>query len=319
MKTASPAGHQPGATLARKRFTIRQLEVLAALGREASITAAAARLHLTQPAVSMQLRQLEEAIGLPLFEHVGRGLRITEAGVALCAHADEILSRLDDFEQLMLAMKGVRQGRVRLGIVSTAKYFVPKLLALFLKAHPGVEFRLTVHNREQIIQQLRGYAIDLGVMGTPPDGMDFDGQAFAPNPLAILAGTSHPLSRRRGIEPDELRAERFIVREPGSGTRKAMERFFAESGIDPPRAMEADSNETIKQAVMAGIGIGFLSLHTARAELAEGRIAMLDVQGLPMRRQWFVVRVSGRRLSPAASEFREFLLREAEGLIRGAL
>ncbi|MEZ5652099.1 MAG: LysR family transcriptional regulator [Burkholderiaceae bacterium] len=297
-------------------MSIRQLEVLACMGEEASITAAAARLHLTQPAVSMQLRQLEDTLELKLFEHVGRRLQITEAGERLARMADEILSRIDDFEQSSLAIRGVRSGRVRLGVVSTSKYFVPALLAMFVRAHPGVELRLTVHNREAIIEQLRTFKVDLGVMGRPPADNAFDGQVFAPNPLAIVASTHHPLTLRRRLSPEVLSDEPILIREPGSGTRAAMERFFAERGLSINPVMEADSNETIKQAVMAGMGIGFLSLHTVRAELAAGRIALLDIEGLPLRRQWYVVTMRSRRLSPAAEEFRGFLLAEAEGLMR---
>ncbi len=303
----------------RRRLTVRQLEVLASVGREGSVTAAAAQLHLTQPAVSMQLRQVEDAFGLALFEQVGRRLEITEPGRALLPLAEEILSRIDDFEQTAAALRGLRTGRIRLGLVSTAKYFAPRLIAQFGKTHPGIEFKLTVHNREQIIERLRSYSIDLGLMGRPPEGMDFVGLPFAPNPLIVVAATTHPLSLRRRMEPRELDGEPLIVREPGSGTRIAMDRFFAETGVRCRQIMEADSNETIKQAVMAGMGLGFLSMQTVRAELAEGRIAMLDVQGLPLRRQWFVVHPRARRLTPAPAEFREFLLHEADALMRVAL
>jgi len=286
------------------------------MAEEGSITATAARLHLTQPAVSMQLRQLEDTLELTLFEHVGRRLQITEAGERLSALADEILSRIDDLEQSTLAIRGVRSGRVRLGVVSTSKYFVPALLAMFVKAHPGIELKLTVHNREEIIEQLRSFRIDLGVMGRPPAEQAFDGQVFAPNPLGVLASIRHPLTLRRRLPADVLSGEPIVIRESGSGTRAAMERFFGEHGLSINPVMEADSNETIKQAVMAGMGVGFLSLHTVRAELAAGRIALLDVTGLPLRRQWYVVTMRSRSLSPAAEEFRAFLLAEAEGLMR---
>jgi len=303
----------------RRRLTVRQLEILASVGREGSVTAAAAQLHLTQPAVSMQLRQIEEAFGLALFEQVGRRLVITEPGRTLLPLAEEILSRLDDLEQTTRALRGLRTGRIRLGLVSTTKYFAPRLVAQFGRTHPGIEFKLTVHNREQIIERLRSYSFDLGLMGRPPEGMDFVGLPFAPNPLIIVAAPAHPLSLRRRMEPRELDGEPLIVREPGSGTRIAMDRFFAETGVRCRQIMEADSNETIKQAVMAGMGLGFLSMQTVRAELAEGRIAMLDVQGLPLRRQWFVVHSRSRRLTPAPAEFREFLLHEADALMRVAV
>jgi DNA-binding transcriptional LysR family regulator len=295
-----------------RHLTIRQLEVLAAVGREGSVTAAAESLHLTQPAVSMQLRQLEQQLELGLFETVGRRLQITEPGKELVRLSAELLARLDDFEQTARSLRGVRHGRIRLGVVSTAKYFAPRLLAQFVKLHAGLEFKLTIHNRAEIIEQLQAYAIDLGIMGQPPEGLHFEGTPFA-------AAPSHPLSLRRGLHPEDLADQSFIVRESGSGTRNAMDRYFADHGVRVHQVMEADSNETIKQAVMAGIGLGFLSLHTVRPELAAGRIAVLDVFGLPLRRQWYVVHSRQRRLTPAADEFLQYLLREADGLMRAAL
>ncbi len=303
----------------RRRFTVRQLEVLVATGREGSVTAAAESLHLTQPAVSIQLRQLEEHLGLPLFEAVGRRLQITEPGRHLLSLAAEILTRLDDLEQSARELRGVQRGRVRLGVVSTAKYFAPSLLAQFVKAHPGIEFKLNIYNRERIIEQLQSFAIDLGIMGQPPEGMNLAGLAFAPNLLAVVAAPSHPLALRRPLSPEDLEDQPFIVREPGSGTRNAMDRYFRDNGVAIRMLMEADSNETIKQAVMAGMGMGFLSLHTVRLELAAGRMAVPQIFGLPLRRQWHVVHSRLRRLSPAAEEFREYLVHEADGLLRSAL
>jgi DNA-binding transcriptional LysR family regulator len=305
--------------MSRRQTTIRQLEVLDAVGREGSVTAAAAALHLTQPAVSMQLRQLEEQLQVSLFEPVGRGLQITEPGRELAAMAGDLLLRLDDFTEAARELRGVRRGRVRLGVVSTAKYFAPRLLAQFLKAHPGLDIKLSVYNRAHIIEELQSYSIDLGIMGRPPDGSQLVGTPFAPNPLAIVAAPSHPLSLRNRISPADLEHERFIVREAGSGTRIAMDRFFADVGINIDPIMEADSNETIKQSVMAGIGIGMLSLHTVRLEQAAGRLVTLRVEGLPLRRQWFVVHSRLRRLTPAADEFLQYLLREADDLMRAGL
>jgi len=303
----------------RRQITVRQLEVLDAVGRAGSVTAAASALHLTQPAVSMQLRQLEDQLELSLFEPVGRGLQITEPGRDLAAMAADLLLRLDDFALAARELRGVRRGRVRLGIVSTAKYFVPRLLAQFLKAHPGLDLKLNVYNREHIIEQLQSYTIDLGIMGRPPEGASLVGTPFAPNPLAILAAPSHPLSLRSQITPEELENEAFIVREPGSGTRMAMDRYFSDAGVTVRPVMEADSNETIKQAVMAGMGIGLLSLHTVRLEQAAGRLVTLPVAGLPLRRQWFAVHSRQRRLTPAAEEFLQYLLREADDLMRAGL
>ncbi len=305
--------------MSRRQTTIRQLEVLDAVAREGSVTGAALALHLTQPAVSMQLRQLEEQLQISLFEPVGRGLQITEPGRELAILAADLLVRLDDFAAAARELRGVRRGRVRLGVVSTAKYFAPRLLALFLKSHPGLELKLNVYNREQIIEQLQNYSIDLGIMGRPPEGASLVGTPFAPNPLAILAAPSHPLSLRNQVAPEDLEKEAFIVREPGSGTRIAMDRYFLDVGVTINPVMEADSNETIKQAIMAGIGVGMLSLHTVRLEQAAGRMVTLKVAGLPLRRQWFVVHTRQRRLTPAADEFLQYLLREADDLMRSGL
>ena len=305
--------------MSRRQLTIRQLEVLDAVGREGSVTAAANALHLTQPAVSMQLRQLEELLELSLFEPVGRGLQITEPGRELAALATALLLQLDDFARAARELRGVRRGRVRLGVVSTAKYFAPRLLAQFLKLHPGLDLKLSVHNREQIIEQLESYSIDLGIMGRAPEDSNLLGTPFAPNPIGIVAAPAHPLSLRNQLTPLDLEHEPFIVREAGSGTRIAMDRYFLDAGVTIHPVMEADSNETIKQSVMAGIGIGMLSLHTVRLELASGRMVALRVAGLPLRRQWFVVHTRQRRLTPAAEEFHQYLLREADDLMRAGL
>ncbi|BAP88616.1 transcriptional regulator, LysR family protein [Burkholderiales bacterium GJ-E10] len=305
--------------MTRRAITVRQLEILDAVAREGSVTAAANALHLTQPAVSMQLRQLEDQLEIALFEPVGRGLQITEPGRELAALGGDLLRRVDEFVNAARDLRGVRRGRVRLGVVGTAIYFAPRLLAQFMKSHPGLDIKLNIYNRENMLEQLQSYNIDLGIMGRPPEGTSLVGTPFAPNPLAIVVSPSHPLSLRRELTPEDLEHEPFIVREPGSGTRIAMDRYFAEAGVQVNAIMETDSNETIKQAVMAGIGIGFLSLHTVRLEQAAGRIVPLNVAGLPLRRQWFVVHTRQRNLTPAAAEFREYLLREADDLMRAAL
>ena len=298
-----------------RRFTLRQLDLFAAVARTGSLTRAAAEVHLTQPAVSMQVKQLEEIFGLPFFEPEGRGIRLTDAGREFAQRVEEVLDGVQNLEELAARLRGVRTGRIRLGVVSTAKYFVPRLLAQFLGSHPGIDFRLSVHNREEILGELRGNTVDLVIMGRPPEGMDLKSTPFAPNLLGIVAAPAHPLSRRRRIELADLAAGPFIIREQGSGTRAAMERVFGEHRVRFRATMEMTSNETIKQAVMAGLGLGFLSLHTVRTELASGRLVLLDVIGLPLRRQWFVVRRAARRLVPAAEEFERFLLGEAEGLL----
>jgi len=296
-------------------FTIRQLEVFAAVARHASVTAAAREVHLTHPAVSMQLKQLEELWGLALLERRGNGIQLTEFGVEMTTQAEDLLEKVRAMTELAAGWRGERRGKVRLGVVTTAKYFAPALLARFLKSRPGIDFRLSVHNRDQILTELRGNTLDFVIMGRPPDGLDCVATPFAPNPLGILAAPAHPLVMRRHLSLDDLRDEPFIVREHGSGTRAAMERCFAENGSSFKTTMEMTSNETIKQAVMAGLGVTFLSLHTARNELAQGRIVLLSVAGLPLRRQWYLVSGSKRTLAPAVKAFGRFILSEAEEIL----
>jgi DNA-binding transcriptional LysR family regulator len=298
-----------------RHYTLRQLDIFAAVARTQSLTRAAEETNLTQPAVSMQMKQLEEVVGLPLVEPAGRGIQLTDAGREFAQHVEEVLERVGHLDEMAARWRGVRGGRIRLGVVSTAKYFVPKLLAQFLKSHPGLDFRLTIHNREQILAELRANTVDFVIMGRPPEELECVATPFAPNLLGIVAAPAHRLSRRKRMKLSELADESFIVRERGSGTRAAMERFFAANRVKLRSSMEMASNESIKQAVIAGLGLGFLSLHTVRNELAWGQLALLDVEGLPVERRWFVVRRLSRRLAPAAQEFAAFLEREATALI----
>lgn len=298
-----------------RHYTLRQLDIFAAVARTQSLTRAAEEAHLTQPAVSMQMKQLEEVVGLPLVEPAGRGIQLTDAGREFAQHVEEVLERVAHLDEMTARWRGMRGGRIRLGVVSTAKYFVPKLLAQFLKSHPGMDFRLTIHNREEILAELRANTVDFVIMGRPPEELECVATPFAPNLLGIVAAPAHPLARRKRMKLSELADESFIVRERGSGTRAAMERFFGAHRVKLRSSMEMASNESIKQAVIAGLGLGFLSLHTVRNELAWGHLALLDIEGLPVQRRWFVVRRPSRRLVPAAQEFAAFLEREATALI----
>jgi len=296
-------------------MTLRQLKIFEAVARHLSFSRAAEELHLTQPAVSMQVRSLEEAAGLPLTEQVGKRIFLTEAGAELARHARVVSQQLREAEEALAAMKGLRGGLLNIAVVSTAKYFVPRLLAAFRAGFPEVELRLGVHNREAIVRQLAENEVDLAIMGRPPQELETVSEPFAENPLVFIGAPGHRLARARRIEPKLLAGEIFLLREAGSGTRAAMERFLSEHRVVPQRTVEMTSNETIKQAVMAGMGISFISERTIALELATGHIVRLSVAGTPLRRQWYVVHRAEKRLLPAAEAFRRFLLKESARLI----
>lgn len=298
-----------------RRYTLRQLDTFLAVARQLSVSRAADMLHVTQPAVSMQIRQLEEIVGMPLYEQTGRKIRLTDAGQDFEMYAIGAIAQLKQLEDAMAERRGLRKGRVELAMVSTAKYFVPMLLVRFRKKFPDIEVSLQIHNRENIMQLLMRNEIDLVIMGRAPDTIDCVASAFATNPLGIISAPEHPLSRRRNAQLSILNDQEFVVRESGSGTRQAMERLFAEHDIKPHIVMEMPSNETIKQAVMAGMGLSFLSLRTVRHELAAGRLVLLNIEGLPIVRHWHVTHLASKRLSPAASVLKSFLIEEAGPLV----
>ena len=291
------------------------MRIFEAAARQLHFGRAAREMNLTQPAVSIQLKQLEEHIGLPLFEQMGRRMHLTRAGEVLLHHSRIVLRQLRDAEEAINALKGTGGGELHIAVTSTAKYFAPKLLAEFRGAHPEVKVRLAVSNREAVVQQLADNSIDLAIMGRAPRGLDTVSASFAKHPLAIIAAPEHPLARRRRIALRDLAGETFLIREPGSGTRSAMERAFAAHAFHPAETIEMSSNETIKQAVMAGMGVSFLSLHTVGLELAARRLVVLRVAGTPVKREWFVIHRERKRLSAAAAAFKEFLTQRGAVLV----
>ena len=299
--------------------TIRQLQIFVVAADHLSFARTSERLHLTQPGVSLQIKQLESMVGLALFERRGRRLALTEAGEHLLRYARRILDALKDADAALSALKGVTGGHIRVGVVSTAKYFAPALLAQFQHRYPGVRVSLSVNNREVIVRELERGEIDVAVMGTPPQRFETTAVPFADNPLVVIAPVAHPLARRRRVPLGALAGETFIVREPGSGTRSSMERAFAERAFVPRIGAVMSSNETIKQAVMAGMGIALLSRHTIGLELQTGRLAELDVAGLPLMRRWYVVRRAGRFESAASTAFVDFVVASAPGVLRELL
>jgi LysR family transcriptional regulator, low CO2-responsive transcriptional regulator len=302
-----------------KHATLRQLRAFAEVARRLSYTAAAKSLHLTQPAVSMQVRLLEQAAGLPLLEQMGRRVHLTDAGRELLRYAAGISDLLREAEDAMNALQGVGGGELSIAVTSTAKYFAPRLLAEFRHRHPDARLRLAVSNREAVVRELTNNTVDLAIMGRPPRGLDTEAAPFARHPIGIIAAPDHPLAGRKRLPLARLAGETFIIRERGSGTRAAMEHVFAERGFKARETLEMSSNETIKQAVMAGMGIAFLSMHTIGLELRARRLALLPVAGLPVMREWYVIHRRGKRLSPAAQAFKSFLLEQGAALIARAV
>jgi len=297
--------------------TLRQLKVFESVARHLSFSRAAEDLHLTQPAVSMQIKQLEDSIDLPLFEQMGKKVYLTDAGRELYHYSRAISQQLADMELALDELKGLERGKLNISVVSTANYFAPHLLAKFCHRYSGITVSLNVSNRETVLKHLADNVTDLAIMGQPPDGLDIATESFMENPLVVIAPPDHPLCSARRIPVKRLEQETFLVREPGSGTRSAMERFFSAHHISINKGMETDTNEAIKQAVQAGMGLGIMSLHTAELELETERLKILDVQDFPIVRHWHIVHRKNKRLSSVAQAFREFLLKEAPGLMPG--
>ncbi len=296
-------------------YTLRQLLTFLEVAREGSVSKAAARLFVTQPAISMQLRQLEDAFGVAIVEPSGRSIRLTHAGKDLLQHAVVAMGALKDLEATMAEHVGMKRGRLDLAVVTTAKYFVPMLLMRFQKLHPSTEVVLSVENRERVIGLLSRNEVDLVIMGRSPDGLRCKATPFATNPLGIVAAPAHPLARKKKLDFARVADHRFLVRERGSGTRAAMERFFDKHKAKMNVVMELPSNETIKQAVMADMGLGFLSLRTVRHEVAAGHLVVLDVVGLPLVGHWYVTHVDPKKLSPVARAFQGFLVEHGSTLV----
>jgi DNA-binding transcriptional LysR family regulator len=298
-----------------RHSTLRQLQVYEAVARHLSFSRAASELHLTQPGVSMQVRELESNAGLPLFERIGKKLFVTEAGRELQRLAQAVLGEMRAAQEQLDSLQGLRSGRLDIAVISTAKYFAPQLLARFSKLYPAVEIRLAVNNREDVIAQLANNTVDLAIMGTPPQSVETLAVAFAPHPLVIIAAPDHSQATRRNIKVVRMAEEVFLVREPGSGTRLAMQQFFDERGVKIRIGMEMASNETIKQAVMAGMGVSFISSHTISLELSSKRLALLHVQGLPLVKHWHVAHLAAKRLSPTAAAFKAFVLEHGRSIL----
>lgn len=292
-----------------RHATLRQLQIFEASVRLGSFSRAAEELFVTQPTVSMQIKKLAEALGLPLFEPIGRNVRPTEAGRELYTSCQRIFENLANLEMKISEHKGMKRGRLRLGVVTTAKYFVPEILGEFCRMYPGIDVALKVSNRDRILERVNAHEDDLYIMGQLPDDMmDLKSYPFAPNPLEVMAPRDHPLANEKNISLARIAEEPLILREPGSGIRDATQRLFRQHGLRPTVRMELGSNEAIKHAVVGGLGVAVLSLHTLSLEGPDGPVVLLDVEEFPIMRQWHLVCSRGKELSVVAKAFLEFSL-----------
>jgi DNA-binding transcriptional LysR family regulator len=288
--------------------TLRQLQVFESVADELSFTRASEKLHLSQPAVSIQVKQLEEGVGLPLFEHVGKRISLTEAGWIIYRCSQTIRSVLEDAGEQIDELVGIQRGKLEITVATTASYFASRILAGFAHRFPQIAISLDVTNREGLLQQLELNQCDLVIMGEPPKGKRLNSMPIMENPLVIIAAPTHPLAGRQGIPVKELGKQAFVFREPGSGTRAAITRFFEEKGVSIQVTMEMTSNEAIKQTVQAGLGLGIVSRHTVELELETGSLVELDVRHFPLKRYWYLVRRSDKQLSPVAQRFASYVL-----------
>ncbi|MBE9032229.1 LysR family transcriptional regulator [filamentous cyanobacterium LEGE 11480] len=292
--------------------TLHQLKVFAAVASHNSFTRAAEELFLTQPTVSMQVKQLSKTVGLPLFEQVGKKLYLTEAGRELYATCQDVFARLAQFEIAVADIKGLKQGTLRIAVVTTAKYVIPRILGPFCRRYPGIDISLTVTNHQRMLDSLSGNQHDLYIMSQPPEDIDVKVQPFLENPLIVLASRSHVLAKQPQITLERLAEETFIMREPGSGTRKEVQKLFETNNVTLNTKLDLGSNETIKQAVAGGLGIAVLSKHTLSLEGSNSQLAILDVEGFPIKRHWYVVHTTGKHLSAIAQAFYEYLMNEGK-------
>ncbi len=293
-----------------KAITLHQLQIFEVAARHLSFTRAAEELYLTQPTISMQIKQLSKAVGLPLFEQVGKRLYLTEAGQALHQTCDKIFEQLNQFEMTLADLKGLKQGRLSIGVVTTAKYFIPRLLGPFCQQYPGIDVALKVINRQQVLDRLSHNMDDLYVMGLPPEDLDVVAQPFLENPLVVMAPIHHPLVGEKGIPLERIAQEPFLAREPGSGTRMAVQRLFDKHKLTLNIRMELGSSEAIRQGIVGGLGISVLSKHVLALGGWQHHLAILDVEEFPIYGSWYLVYLRSKRLSVVAKAFADFLLSE---------
>lgn len=298
-----------------KHGSLPQLVVFEACARLGSFTRAAEELHMAQPTVSTQVRKLADTVGLPLFEQIGRRVYLTEAGHCLYDTCAGIFGMVERLEHRLEGLRGMEAGRLRLAVSTAGKYFAPRLLAAFVQRHKGVEVSLEVHNRRALIDRLSDNQDDLYVFTHPPADLNTVHQAIMPNPMVFFAAASHPLAKERDIPLSRIAEEPFLMREPGSGTRMAVEDLFADAGLQPRVRMELSANESIKQAILAGLGISFMSRYTLGLDTDPSGLVALDVRGFPLEAQWYFVYPVGKEVSVVARSFMDFVRAEASHLV----
>jgi DNA-binding transcriptional LysR family regulator len=295
-----------------KNATLHQFEVFAAIARTGSFTKAAEELFLTQPTVSQQMKQLTKAIGVPLYEQIGRKIYLTEAGQAVLHASQNISSCLDQLQEVIADLQGLKKGNLRLATITTGKYFVPRLLGEFRQQYPGISISLQIGNRQQILERLANNLDDLYFLGKPPSSLDIKIRHFLENPLVVIAPRQHPLVNEKKISLARLVQEPLIMRESGSGTRMAVEEFFNENRLKMNVEMEISSNEAIKQAVYGGLGVSILSVYSLALEGINGPLAVLDVEGFPLQKHWYIVYQKSKQLSIVAQTFLDYLFAHDE-------
>jgi DNA-binding transcriptional LysR family regulator len=299
--------------------TLHQLKVFEATARHGSFTRAAEELYLTQPTVSIQVKQLTKAVGLPLFEQIGKRLYLTQAGQQLLETCQRVFEGLEQFEMAIADIKGMKQGQLRIAVITTAKYFVPRLLGPFCQRFPGIDISLKVTNHQNIQERMANNEDDLYIISQTPEQPDLTIHPFLENPLMVIAPKNHPLVGKKNIPIEALNGEQFIMREPGSGTRQAVQTLFEKHDIDVKVRLELGSNEAIKQAIAGGLGISVLSVHPIISEGTTGEFALLDIEGFPIERHWYVAHLAGKQLSVVADTFLKYLLEESRDMAQKLL
>jgi len=294
-------------------FTFRQLRLFLALAEAGSVSAAAKAMHVTQPTASMQLKEISASVGLPLYEVIGKKIFLTETGKALAVTARDITQSLASFEQLAHATKGIAKGHLSIAVVSTAKYFMPRLIGSFCKRYPMIDVSLEILNRDGVLGRLRQNTDDLYIMSMPPDDVVLIDEVLMPNPIVVIAASADPLAKQQNVILNDLRDRRFILREPGSGTRMAADQHFRKKKFRADIRLALGSNEAVKESVAGGLGIGVISQYALHGHQKEHGVRVINVDEFPLKSSWHLVHLAAKNLSPIALAFKAHLMREING------